>query len=603
MMGYALDDKPARLWLPGNPPPIPISLINKEVKIVGHNIAGFDYLVWNTIQNFPRIHVSDCIDTMAIAARFGLPQTLDQLGQVLSVKQQKAAVGKKLIKEFCIPPFRRPVGPKWEQFKAYCLQDVRTLREIHRSLPAKDLNEAERKIWQVSEHINSVGVPVDVPSLIKVYQGLNLARKYQLRVVPKLTEGAVNKITEVARIKRFCKQEGVDLPDLRAETVKQMLDKDLPFKVKQLLLLRQQHGRSSVQKYEGMLLRAYKGRVYDGLRYYGAATGRFSGQGVQWQNFPRDVPASYAIDDIINSFTMDYDVKRNPDAIIHAKSILRAMIKAPPGKCIFAGDYKSIEYAVLCWLCGETEAVERFRNGFDAYKDMASFLYNKPYAEITNDERRFGKTIVLGCGYVLGAKGLVSYAKGYGLDISDGEAMQAVDGYRRKYWRIKKAWYALYNRAVQTIRTGLPTASTRCKFKLIKDKHKRRWFVLTLPSGRNMYYLEPKVVVGKYDNLNIQHTGFVPNSGKKFGTVWLSPSRLIENIVQGLARDILCEHLIKLVDKGHKVITTIHDEVLIEYPSSRNPGPIIKILNSPPSWGMAIPVKTEYVIGERYGKG
>ena len=599
MVSYAIDNGPVKLWTAAQS--FPFNSF-EGYKIVGHNLAMFDRPAMNVDGRFPHIYLDQCVDTMAIAARFTLPQTLKQLATVLKLSVKKDFRGTKLIRMFCVPPFRRPVGPLWEEFKQYCATDTIVLRKIHQMLPALELTGTELKIWRETVRTNERGVPVDYASITKIYGGLNLAKEEQLKRLPALTGGKVNTIFQVAAIKDWCKGEGVNLPDLTANTVEKVLNEpNTPPSVQTVLDLRATHGRSSVKKYEAMLFRAYKRRVFDGLRYYGAAPGRFSGMGTQWQNFPRDLPPSDQIDPIIKLFNDDDAVAVHPQALNLAKSILRAMIMAPKGKYIFAGDYKSIEYIILCWLCGEYEALERFRAGFDPYKDMASYLMAKNYEEIDKYERQFGKTIVLGCGYVLGAAGLVKYAQNYGVDIDEAQAGEAVHGFRHKYARIKKAWYKLYKAAVATVRSGRSHTAVQCVFHLTTDKHGRKWLKIVIPSGRALYYFDPSLAQGRY-NIEIQHEGFIPNSGKKWGTIWLAITRLIENVTQALARDVLCEHILTLAEANHPIILSVHDEVLIEVNKDENIKSITKLLETSPTWAPDLPVKLDWVKGVRYAK-
>jgi len=606
IMAYALNDGPIKLWTFRDD--WPLQLFEHKYKVVGHNIMSFDRVMINelTETHLPKY---DIVDTMAIAARFGLPQSLDALAKALKIGIQKRWDGMALMRRFSFPNpaggYNPCVGPKWEKYCAYCVQDVRVLRRIHRTLPASDLNESERRIWEVSTHINDTGVPVDQHSVIVIYDALDTAKKAQLKKLPKLTDGMVHTIGQVAKIKEWCATQGVTLDNLQAATVEHVLDNpNTPVKVRQLMELRQQHGRSSVSKYASIFFRAHEGRVYDGLRYYGAGPGRFSGVGVQWQNFPRDVPPDDEVETLLSSFYNDEDVAADTETVLKAKSLLRAMIKAVYGNTLLAVDYASIEYVILCWFAHEVEALERFREGFDAYVDMASHLFHKPYEHIEKDERQFGKTLILGCGYVLGGKGFVDYAKGYGIEISEEQGYLAVEAYREKYARVKSLWYTLYNAALATVRTGMDTEVNGCKFKIVVDRAHNPWLQMTLPSGRAIYYFKPYLAMNEWDRETIMHTGFIPGGGKKWGQVYLSVSRLIENVVQGMARDVMVYHMLNTIHIA-PIITTIHDEILYELPKEHGEKlteHITGILSVPPDWCKDLPIRTSHRLAERYGK-
>jgi DNA polymerase len=603
-MAYAINNLPIQLWTLKDP--WPETLFTEGHMVIGHNIMNFDRVLINelTPTQLPKDHI---IDTMAIAGRFGLPQSLAGLSSALKVGAQKRWDGPSLIRQFCRPnyagKFNSCTGPKWKKFCEYCAQDVNVLRKVHKALPADDLNSSERKIWEVSTTINDTGVPVDQHSVTVIYDALATAREAQLKNLPQLTQGSVKTIGQVAKIKAWCATQGITLNNLQAATVERALDNpSIPQAVKQVLELRQQHGRSSVSKYESIFFRAYKGRVYDGLRYYGAATGRYSGMGVQWQNFPRNVPPDDEVEELLGNFYNDDDVAEDMETVLKAKSVLRAMIKAPEGKTLLAADYSSIEYVTLCWLAGELEALERFREGFDAYVDMAAFSFAKPYEQIDKVERQFGKTLILGCGYMLGGKGFMDYASS--LNLTEEQSYLAVEKYREKYPMIVDAWYSLHRAAVTTVRTGMETSAYHCTFRLVQDRNKNVWLQMTIPSGRAIYYFNPSLTINQWDRETIMHTGFIPGGGKKWGEVYLSISRLIENIIQGLARDIMVSHMLKTI-KLAPIVTTIHDEIVYELQKMQNEKIIEKIIltmETPPDWCDTLPLRVTYRLAERYGK-
>ena len=274
------------------------------------------------------------------------------------------------------------------------------------------------------------------------------------------------------------------------------------------------------------------------------------------------------------------------------------MIKAPSPNKIFSGDYSSIEYVGLIWLCDEQEALDEYNNGRDPYKSFAAHRLGIPYEEVTKEQRKFEKPTVLGAGYVLGAQGLQRYAAGWGIDMSYTEAKNSIDFYRKKMKKVKMAWAKLENAALNAVRTGKVQKTTKCSFSLIKDKHGDTWLKLTLPSHRAIFYRRPKLVQGKY-GLEIEFLGMYQG---RYTTKYLNKSKIIENIVQGMCRDILCEHIGDLYERGFKVITSIHDEVPIEITPQNSIDEIIMIMTRSPSWCPDLPIRISYKIGDRYAK-
>jgi len=346
------------------------------------------------------------------------------------------------------------------------------------------------------------------------------------------------------------------------------------------------------------------GRVFNNLHYYGASTGRWAGRGFQLHNLPRasvEDPASYI--DAFNNF------EPVDDPVNIAKALIRPMIKAPEGYKLIVSDYSSIENRLLAWAAKDEDALELFRTGGDQYVDMASFMYHKPVAEITSKERLVGKIIILGCGYGMGAKRFVETAKTWGVHLSQSEALVSVNAYRERYYLVKKLWYKLKDCAVMAIQNpGQTYAYNRCSFRVVKCRAGNRWLVLNLPSGRNLFYMDPYVSEDAY-GLVPGHHGTNPYT-KKWARLKLIPGRITENVIQALARDIMANGLLQISENMPEVrlLASCHDEAIAEI---KDEGEALnsqmlyrfdKHLCHIPEWAKGLPLKSEGWVGERYRK-
>jgi DNA polymerase len=621
-MAWSINAMPTKLWLPGMPIPAPF-LSPKDYTFSAFNIQ-FDQLAINILgprYGFKEIPLENCQDVMALAGRYGLPQSLEKLGKALGVNLGKLKDGKRLVKLFCSPPFHNPKKDKiwnnqeFHKLCAYCKRDVDSMKEIISKLPASQLSASEQNVWQVTATINKRGVPVDHAAVVRINQVIDHYRATETKKVPLITDGEINTIGQRAKIIDWCSDRGVELENLQAATVDEVLKgfhvEPFDNKVYELLKLRQVLGGAAVKKYVRLQNMTLNGRIHDNLRYYGASTGRPTGGGFQMLNLPRatikpigEETPDDAVQRVIGTF-YDTTVLKDPAILEHAKALVRPMLKAPEGKRIMAADWSSIEYILLMWFAGETEKVERFRNGFDPYIDFATKIFQVEYEYVNKDQRQQAKPPVLGAGYMLGARALVEYASGYGVILTLEEAQVLVNLYRSENPKVKKSWYALKNMAQYAVRNhGVPYRTHRCEFKVIYDRSGRHWLRFTIPSGRSLYYCEPKMASGPYGPA-IKHKGVDPN--KKIWTwIYLKPQRIIENCIQALGRDVMNGGLDRLIKHGYNPIVQVYDEAVMEEPKEGiqlRYEQATKLMCIPPTWAPDLPLFAEGYIAKRYRKG
>lgn len=597
---------PTRLWIPGNGVPFPVQSIDR---MYAHNIQ-FDYEVWHTLgmkYYFPEFSLEQCVDVMALCGRYTYPQGLDFVGRVLKLKVQKDRKGKALMNKICLPPFEY-TPQQLSQFYQYCIRDTDTMWEVIQALPRDELDPKEQKIWVVTAKINRTGLPIDTKAVARIYEVTEYYKKKKMKLVSDLTDGEIQTVNQTKAIVMWAAGKGVKLPNLQAATVQEHIEYDINPDVTALLKLRQELGKTSTAKYKKLMEQDHYGRVYDNLRYYGAAPGRWSGMGFQMHNLPRD-----KVNDPEATIAQFYDtsiLKGHP--IQAAKALLRPMIKAPKGFMIAAADYSAIENVLLLWVAGETKQLNLIRAGFEHYKTFAASVYNIPY-EVVNEIQRFlGKVGILGAGYNAGAGAFLNFAIGYGLDISYEQADSVIQLYRKDHPAVKKLWYQLRDHAIAAIEhKGLEFTYRNCAFKVVIDRNGGSWLRLRLPSGRSLVYNSPELRDDKWGQVPT-HMG-INSYTKQWSRLKLIPGRITENICQALARDILAHAKLDLMDEGYKLIGSVHDEVLCEvkeHPMVKalgvkrsTPDDIIRIMTNLPDWCRTLPLKATGFIERRYKKG
>ena len=606
-MGYKIDNELTELWKPGDK--LPEFVINPTShKFIAFN-AQFDLAVWNILgpkYKFPQLPISQWIDVMALCGRFTYHQGLALAGDDLNLKVKKNPRGKALIKLICCPPFKYTHSDLMELYE-YCKCDVDTMCEMLDALPASKLSNEEHKHWERTVRKNDHGLPIDIDAAKQIYRVTEVYKEEQNQLLPDLTNGKVTKATQAKRIVDWLKSKGLITPNLQADTVIKFLKRvDLSDDVRTVLELRQELGRSSTAKYLKIIELEYKGRIYDNIRYYGANTGRDSGLGFQLYNLPRSkvgAKSETEADELIQSFFDLSVIEKNPVNI--AKSLVRAMIKAPKGKLICAVDFTGIENRGLVWVAQDEKTLQLFQEGLDQYIDMAVDLYRIPYNDINSQQRYFGKQLVLGCGYGLGAKGFIGYAEKNDLLITPLEAQEAITAYRTKYHKVVKLWYKCKDATLNAIaHPGTEFKASYATYKVVFDRNKTRWLQLTLPSGRNMYYNKPLIKEGNYGP-EPSAFGINPYT-KKWMRLSIIPGRLVENIVQAMSRDLLFYAEEALEKAGYKIIGSIYDEIILEV--SEDCGKketlkdVIKIMCDGPKWAKGLPLKAEGFIEKRYRK-
>jgi DNA polymerase len=566
--------------------------------------AMFEYAIWNCVcvpkYGWPPLKLTQCIDTMAIAASNNVPQSLDDAGAFLNAEYKKDPIGKRLIQKLSKPNLKGLFNEDAElltQLFEYCAQDVRTEMAIGSVL--RGLTDREQEVWEATQRINLRGVPVSPNELQNAILAVDRA---QTAIDQECVNLTGFRASERDKLLGWLNAQGMDMANMTAETVTAKLtDPFLKPKVRRALELRQEGSQTSVAKYAKMMEIQREGRIRNTLVYHGASTGRWASRGgLNLQNIARPTISDAEIELAIpRAFEMGVGTMQE------LSSLVRSAICSPAGKTFVDMDFSSIENRVASWIAGQTDKVELFRKGLDEYKAFASTsLYQIPYDEVTKDMRQISKSAVLGCMFGQGYKGLVKYAEGMGVKLSEGQSKEAVEAYRSSYARVKDCWYDCERKAMEAINYPNQAFQVgKLTFKFAKDA---LW--MRLPSGRLICWRDPKVEK-QLTPWGVMRDGITVRSQNTFTRQWgrnnLIGSSIFQSAVQGTARDILAESTLALETAGFEVINLIHDEVLLiadEDKGEETLASVTDIMTTPPKWALDFPLAAEGWVDKRYRK-
>lgn len=615
MMAWAFDDDDPQIWLPGDP--LPAWVEDLEGADIHGADPGFQIVAWNdffecgifaNVLHWP-IHGPEIwVDTAGLAAALALPRGLADCGEALglNVDSLKDPEGKKLIKWFCSPykskgklvrrmPEDHP--EKFEAFKNYCLQDVVAHRAIHRKL--RPLPPSERKLWELDRKINLRGVSFDMEAVNDAIAIREKYKKVLLDEVEDITLGELENISSVNQFKDyFLRTFGIELENTQKEYLKTWLDEDIDPEARRLLEIRLSIAKASLAKYDKLLGVAPFGVARGLLRYHGAATGRWSGNLFQPQNLPRP-----DFDD--TDLCIEFFPKRDPeeiellfgDPLEALSSCLRGMIKARDGHRLIVSDFSQIESRVLAWLARDVGKLKAYEDGDDIYKRNAAAAFKVPYSEVTKDQRTIGKVIELACGYQGSVGAFQQFANVYGLVIPDDEAKVLIDAWRTGNPKVVSYWYAIEAAAVKAVaEPGVVSTHHNVAFKV-----QGSFLFCRLPSGRLLSYHRPHLKEGRYG----MQVGFynVNSVTRKYGRETTYGGKLVENITQAVARDLMAERMIELDERGYPLLLTVHDEIIAEAPNGFGSlDEFNEIMKTVPEWAAGIPIDVDGFEAGRYRK-
>ena len=563
-------------------------------------------------------------DTMLHALYCGYPASLDAAGRAMGLPEdkKKLTTGKALIRYFCVPckpsnangnrtrnlPKHDPA--KWKLFKEYNGQDVVTEMEIDRRLSAFPVPAFVQKQWETDLTMNARGVAADM-EMVSGALVIGATVKSQLMAEARQLSGLDNP-NSIKQLARWLTEATDSDAEITKETVATMLKQPQPANVQRMLEIRQELGKTSTKKYDALeTCIADDGRVRGLLQFYGAnRTGRWAGRLVQVQNLPRTYthplpPARQLVKDRnIDGLRLMYGSINDT-----LSQLIRTAFVATPGNVLIDADFSAIEARVISWLAGQEWRLEVFRTHGKIYEASASQMFHVPIEKIKkgNPEyalRQRGKVAELALGYQGGVSAMRRMDTGHNLDdLSDDEVKGIVDRWRETNSMIRDLWNIVDSAAVtvitnggaQTIRSETTDAviTLACELDVITGT---RYMTILLPSGRKLYYPSPEIGVNRWGNPSVSYMG-QNQTTKRWERVETYGGKLVENIVQAIARDCLAIAIENLEAQGLHVVFHIHDEVVIDTPAWADNDTMLdtvtKIMTKPIPWAQALPLNAD----------
>lgn len=566
-------------------------------------------------------------DTMLHGLYAGYTAGLDATGRALGIPEdkQKLTTGKALIRYFCVPckPTKVNGGrtrnyphhdlEKWALFKTYNGQDVVAEMEIERRLSVFPVPDFVQKQWETDLLINARGVAVDMDFC---EGALELGETIRAQLTDEAVQlSGLQNPNSVKQLARWLSAEtGDDITSLRKETIKELLGRDNADHVQRMLEIRQELGKTSTKKYDAIEAAVCDdGRVRGLLQFYGAnRTGRWAGRLVQVQNLPRTYtePLEFARE-LVKGHKLDAlrTVYGSPNDTL--SQLIRTAFVAAPGNVLIDADFSAIEARVISWLADEEWRLEVFRTHGKIYEASASQMFGVPLERIKkgNPEyslRQRGKVAELALGYQGGVPAMRQMDTGKLLaDLPDEEIKDIVDKWRNTNPKIRNLWYSFNDAAIRVIQNGGSLRVRCCTFTRECDCIRgTTCMTILLPSGRKLYYVEPSVGENRWGGPSITYMGV--NDKNKWGRIETYGGKLVENVVQAIARDCLAQAIEHLEAAGLPVVFHIHDEVVIDTAAFDTNDAmldkVVKIMSTPIPWAEGLPLGADGWVGAFFKK-
>lgn len=535
--------------------------------------------------------------TMIWSAYLGLPLSLVGAGAVLGLEKQKLAEGRDLIKYFCTSctstkingqrtrnlPIHSP--DRWVTFKAYNQRDVETEMSIQERLSHYPVPAFVWDEYHLDQEINDRGIALDMPLVESALRMDERSREELTSLMQELT--ALDNPNSVQQMKRWLADNGMETETLGKKTVAALLN-DAPRPLGDVLLLRQQLAKSSVKKYQAMEAAVCAdGRARGMFQFYGAnRTGRFSGRLIQLQNLPQNhLPDLDDAREFVRSGSYE-DVRQVYPSVPEVLSELIRTAFIPRDGCKFiVSDFSAIEARVIAWLAGEQWRMEVFKNGGDIYCASASQMFHVPVVKHGQNGhlRQKGKIAELALGYG-GSVGALKAMGALEMGLSETELLPLVKAWRESNPNIVQLWWDV-DEAVMVAVSRKSTAEAHG----IRFQHKSGMLFITLPSGRQLSYVKPRIGENQFGSPAVTYLGL--GGTKKWERLESYGPKFVENIVQAISRDILC-YAIKTL-RGCAIVAHVHDEVIIEADPCLSLTDICKQMGHTPPWAKGLLLRAD----------
>jgi DNA polymerase len=617
-------------------------LHSASTTVVAHNSA-FDRTLMRHCWAV-NVPVEQWQDTMIQAMSHGLPGSLDKIGQIVGLEadQAKDKKGRELIQLFCRPRPKnstlrratRDTHPtEWLSMLGYSGQDIVAMRAIGTRLPQWNYRAGhpELGLWHLDQRINDRGVAVDLPLARAAIDAVAVEQKRLKAAVVEATGGLVQNASKRDQLLAFiCAEYGVDLPDMKADTLRRRIeDPDLPEGVKLLLSIRLEATKTSTAKYKALVnATSADGRLRNTLQFAGAQrTGRWAGRLVQLQNLPRPDMAQSDIDEGIEALKAGCAELFFSNTMQLTTNTVRSCITAPPGRKLVVADLSNIEGRGLAYLAGERWKLKAFAEfdagiGADLYKLAYARSFNVDAKDVNKGQRQIGKVQELGLGYEGGVAAFITFAAVYRMDLAEladavfktasADALKNAQG----MWKwaqgkkrtlglpestyiaceiLKRAWRdahpqtcALWKAAGDSVKAAIANPGESFAIgEHLKARRDGAWLRIRLPSGRYVCYINPAVD----DDGQISYFG-VNQYTRAWGRIKTYSGKLVENCTQAWARDVLAYRMPDIEAAGYQIVTSVHDEFLCETPDTEEftHQKLSALMATPPTWAPGVPL-------------
>lgn len=538
--------------------------------------------------------------TAVQSAMLALPLSLDNVGEVLNIQRKKMKEGADLVRFFSMPckPTKANGGrtrnrpkdapEKWERFKTYCIRDVDAEREIRQKLWKFPIPESEMELYRMDQEINDRGILVDQQLVENAvlcdnqYRQMVTARAYELT--------GLSNPNSPAQIKGWLSEHGVEAEKLDKKTVKGLIS-ETDGEVLEVLKLRLLMAKTSVKKYEAIERSVCSdGRVHGLLQFYGAnRTGRWAGRLVQVQNLPQnhipdlELARTLVKEQRFEDLDLLYD--STPEVL---SELIRTAFVPKPGCRFIVADFSAIEARVLAWFAGEQWRLDTFAEGGDIYCASASKMFGIPVVKhgVNGHLRQKGKIAELALGYG-GAVGALTAMGALDMGLQEEELQPLVSQWRNSNPHITKFWWDVDAAAVKAVKERTEVAMGKLCF-----TYRSGILFVPLPSGRKLSYIKPRMTQNRFGRESLSYEGV--GESKKWMRIETYGPKLVENIVQATARDLLAQAMLRLSKKGFEIVMHIHDEAVLEVPEGiSGVEEICQIMSEQPDWAAGLPLRAD----------
>jgi DNA polymerase len=535
------------------------------------------------------------------ASMLGLPLSLDEVGTVLGIENKKMGEGRGLISYFCKPceptkanGFRTRNLPhndfdKYDLFKRYNARDVVTELEIHGRISKFPVMQEEWDNYHLSERINDLGIKVDTDFVSHAMAMDEVNSDEQTEKVKNIT--GVDNPNSPKQLKEWLVEQGIiGVESLSKKDVARLLE-DATGNVEQILKLRQEIAKSSIKKYIAMdNVVCPDSRCRALFHFYGAnRTGRFAGRLIQLQNLPQNHLENL---DLARELVKEEDVGKIKETYGSLSQTLSGLIRTafvPKEGCRFiVSDFSQVESRCLAFTAKEEWRLRLFEEGGDIYCQSASKMFGIKVEKNgeNGDKRKYGKIAELACGY----GGSVGALKAFGavsLGIEEGELKGIISSWRDSNPHIVRMWWDVDKAAKNVIATHIP-----CSCYGLTISYEKGIMFIRLPSGRRLAYCKPRIGINGFGSECITYEGVGANH--KWQRIESYGPKICENVIQAIARDLLCEGMKRVWKAGFRIVMHVHDEIVCEVPLGVSSGEeIAKLMSVVPDWYKGMPLKAD----------